>query len=395
MRKARRVLAVMAMTGLLTALSPVVDAGAASPYCPPDPATCAAGSRVLQLTARYLGVEDDIVASYATPASLPAGVESCALGSTCDWWTALARGVRARLDCTDDLAPVCDQTAYLDDPTPLLSATQLDLVARWLLAAIGQEAPPADLRPLLDAVTAIGGADAAPLLAFVVAAVRTVDYVAPDVGPSARAAHVVLPVESGEGRPLANSAITPALDGLVDQAQSTCAGHVGWAVWLDYSKEGFSNDILLRASATVDEVALARSAARCPVLTASVSGSLVVRATSNGGSFLASKSKDSGLRSRSGSLSSTDRNQPRLVGVGPYFEWTTAATEIEMSWGWPPVPVIHLYRAPFGRYTMEATSFVSLSNGYRFANGSSSLGLRFTCTKQGSDPEACDVGPST
>jgi hypothetical protein len=387
-RVLNRLICTVSAATTLFAVSPLPHALATEYVCQPASVVCVLGSGLIEHVARYVGVADDIAAMFTEPTALPDGVAPCVLGVACDWWPAFEIGLIRSISCGGDAAMICDLRRYVDDPEPLLDAAQVTVVTDWIDRALGSGVTVTDLDALVDVVLSAGGADGtSKLLQFVTAAVVAVIYTAPDVGPSARANEYVFPVESEDGAVL----VDPALDPALVEAQRKCLGQMGFGIWLDYSKEGFSNEILLRGGVTVNEVRLAPgSSSRCPVMSATVKGSEIIYATSNGGSALASNTKSSGLQSRSGTLKSTDRNQPRLVGVGPYYEWTTSAIDITIEWGLPPTPEIHLYRSPMGIFDLQASTFISLGGGYRFGvYGSTSMTIEWTCTKQGSDAETC------
>lgn len=383
-----------------TAISMAPQAAAAPSrglYCAADSAVCADVSYFLESVARAFAVHDDMVALFADPAALPEGADSCRLAVTCDWWPAVADALAAVGACEDDpdLASICDLGAHVNDPTPILDRAQADAVIGWLAGVMAYEGPSQEeLRSLPQLVVGLVNdpAGVQAVVDFIGRLIEAVLFIAPDVGPSPYVTQLVLPVESNDG----TTVIDPDLgidDELLVAPQRRCNGQIGFGVWLDYVKEGFSNEVLIRAAAGVNEARLAPgSSKRCPVMRADVDASQILYATSNGGSFVASKTINSGLQSRSGTIRSTDRNQPKLIGAGAYYEWTIASTDIDWDLTkFPFTPVIHMFRSPFGHFKMEATTFVTLYGGYQISTlGRSDARIDWTCTRQGSDPETCE-----
>ncbi|HVF04799.1 MAG TPA: hypothetical protein VNA20_08170 [Frankiaceae bacterium] len=386
---------------LIAAVTVAPNASADDPYrCSPTNAICNAGSRFMAAAARYLGVSDEVVATYADSAALPSGVNACVIGVSCDWWPSIAMGLAAANACGSDgepeLGPVCGIASYVEDPTPVVDASQLDVVTDWINQnpVSGLDVDLGRLTNVVLGVASPGGSDA--LIQYYVSVVMALNYVSVDVGPSTREYTFVSPTTGASGSVLVDPGVGD--DSTLTEAQKQCAGYITWGVWLDYHKEGFSNDILLRSAGGVAEHRLVPgSSRRCPVITATVDGSIVISATSNAGSFIESKTKTSGLQSRSGSIRTDDRIQPKLVGAGPYYEWTTGAVDVEWDWsaGFPR-PIFQIYRAPAGLFKAESSSWVTLSpSTQRFTEtGTNKLHAKWLCKKDGANPEHCVKNPA-
>lgn len=127
---------------------------------------------------------------------------------------------------------------------------------------------------------------------------------------------------------------------------------------------------------------LNESHSRCQEPSVAFNGSMFVEATSNGGSFIASSTKRSGLEQVSEVLYLG--GPPAAVDV----DWETDKVEVEYDF--PYGFVIHNYAPPAGNYRSEASAHVALRGGYfTTPTRTTEKSYSYECRKQGNSATGC------